>query len=907
MEILLFAIIGLGTGAIYSLSALGVVLIYRGSGVINFAHGAIGMIGVLVFVKLQQVIGWPLAALCGLVASAAVGALVQILVMRPLRNSTTLMRVIATLAVLVIVQGIAGLYIVTDLTPVPAFLPQGSLHILGGSIPYDRLIIFAVAVVLTIALSITYRRTLFGLRSSAVAENERTAAIYGVSSQSVSTINWAIGSALSAVAGILLVPITGLSLLSLTLVLIPALSAALLGGFRSFPLTLLGGLIIGVAQSEIARFLPIPGLGTVVPFALIMVVLLLRSDKLSFKSMVGERFPSAGSGRINIMWLLIASAIALALVWFVFSTVYIDAAILSVSVATILLSLVVVTGYAGQLSLMQYTLAGFGAWVAGTLAFHLGLPFLVVLVIGVLAALPIGFLVGLPSVRIRGVSLAVVTLGVAAMADAILFNNLAINGGFGGLKIGIPEIFGIPIDAITNPRGYFTVALIVFVILALMVANIRRGTVGRRLLAVRTNERAASAIGISVTSAKLYAFVVGAGIAAAGGVLLGFRNIVLLFDAYAVAESQTALAEGVVGGIGWLVGPLLGSQLHVGSIGGTFIDGLIHGVGQWLPVISGALLLLVILTNPDGIASVNAKGYRAIRDKLRKPSPKPVDLSAIAVRGAAAAPGEARRLEVRDASVAFGGVKALSDVNLVVEPGKITGLIGPNGAGKSTLIELISGFAQGSGEVVLGGKDISTLSPHRRARAGVARSFQSLELFEDMSVLDNIRAASDSHSALPMLADVVSPAKRTLSAPAIAAIREFDLEPVLSTTASDLAFGTRRLVAIARAVAADPAVLMLDEPAAGLSDGEKVELGRLLRRLVETRPMGILLVEHDMDLVLDVCDSVVALEFGQVIATGTPDAVRKDPDVVRAYLGLDDDVNTISDPITDGTTQPVTS
>jgi ABC-type branched-subunit amino acid transport system ATPase component/branched-subunit amino acid ABC-type transport system permease component len=888
-EILLFAVIGLGTGAIYALSALGIVLVYRSSGVINFAHGAIGMIGVLVFVKLQGPLGWPLAAVAGILASALVGVLVQVGVMRQLRNSTMLMRVIATLAILVVVQGVAGLFIVTDLTPVPAYLPQFSLFLLGGSLPFDRIVILLVAVVLTIVLTVVYRVTIFGLRSSAVAENERTAAIYGVSSQAVSTINWAIGSALSAVAGILLVPITGLSLTALTLILIPALSAALLGGFKSFPLTLAGGLIIGVVQSELQRFLPLPGLGTLVPFVLIIAVLLLRSDKLSFKSIVGERFPSAGNGFINAKWVVIVAAIALALVWFVFNPIYIDAAILSISVATILLSLVVVTGYAGQLSLAQYTLAGFGAWVAGTLAANFGLPFPLVLVIGVLAALPLGFLVGLPSVRIRGVSLAVVTLGVAAVFDAMLFNNIAINGGFGGMNIGFPDFFGIKIDVITNPKGYFTFSLVVFVLLALMVANIRRGTTGRRLLAVRTNERAASALGISVPGAKLYAFVVGSGIAAAGGVLLGFRNIRLLFDAYASAESQSALSEAVVGGIGWITGPLLGSQLHTGSIGGTFIDGLIHGAGQALPIISGALLLLVILTNPDGIASVNAKAYRAIRDRIRKPKVKPIDLEAMAVRGAAAAPPEPRRLEVRDASVSFGGVKAVTDANLVVEPGRITGLIGPNGAGKSTMIEMISGFVSGSGgQVMLGDQDISKFKPHQRARAGVARSFQSLELFEDMSVLDNIRAASDSHGGLPLVGDLVAPSKRTLSAPAIAAIREFDLEPVLGTVASDLAFGTRRLVAIARAVAGDPAVLMLDEPAAGLSDTEKTELGRLLRRLVETRPMGILLVEHDMDLVLDVCDSVVALEFGRVIATGTPAEVREDPEVVRAYLGLDD-------------------
>ena len=243
-------------------------------------------------------------------------------------------------------------------------------------------------------------------------------------------------------------------------------------------------------------------------------------------------------------------------------------------------------------------------------------------------------------------------------------------------------------------------------------------------------------------------------------------------------------------------------------------------------------------------------------------------------------------MEITGLSVSYGGVTALEDVSLRVEPGEVVGLIGPNGAGKTTLIDAVTGFTRPrAGRVLLGGQDVTGRHPTRLARDGLGRSFQSLELFEDMTVLDNLYAACERPGPWARLTDLVRPGSRPLPAQVCVAVREFRLQDSLDRPVGDLSYGERRLLAIARAVATSPSVLLLDEPAAGLSDDETLELAHLVRRLAEDWGMGVLLVEHDVDMVMSVCDQVVVLDFGRRICAGTPDEVRRDPAVRAAYLG----------------------
>jgi ABC-type branched-subunit amino acid transport system ATPase component len=254
-------------------------------------------------------------------------------------------------------------------------------------------------------------------------------------------------------------------------------------------------------------------------------------------------------------------------------------------------------------------------------------------------------------------------------------------------------------------------------------------------------------------------------------------------------------------------------------------------------------------------------------------------------------------IQVSKIRKAYGKTVAVDEVSFEVEEGEIFGLIGPNGAGKTTAIDAITGFVRpAAGEVLLDERSIVRWPVHRRARAGVSRSFQSLELFEDLTVLENVRTASDPRDRLAGLTGLAWPADPPLHSAAVAAIVDFDLSADLHRKASDLPFGRRRLVGIARAVATEPSVLLLDEPAAGLSDTESRELARLVRRLADDWGIAILLVEHDMSFVMGVSDELVVLDFGRVIGRGSPESIRAAPAVIAAYLGAaaDDDRTTQS-------------
>jgi ABC-type branched-subunit amino acid transport system ATPase component/ABC-type branched-subunit amino acid transport system permease subunit len=908
-----FALLGIGLGAIYALAAQGIVLVYRGSGVLNFAHGALVAVGAFAYVEADEA-GWGTApaVVAGVLGAALVGVLIHLLVMRPLRHASALTRVVATLGVLTVLQAaLVGwpFHFGDSQRFVSGFLPDGAVE-LGSdiSVSQDRLWILGIAAVLSLVLWAVYRSTRFGIITRAVAENDEVAASLGRSPDLVATANWAAGGALAGLAGVLVVPIIGLSVNQILLLLVPALAAALVGNFRSFPLTLLGGLLIGVIESELASgadwipgFLEAPGWSKSVPFLVIIAVLGIRGRALPLRSHVFDRMPRLGSGRIRpgtlavVMTMTVVAIDGVGVVGFdgVHAN-WVGAATTTAIGATICLSLVVVTGFAGQLSLAQYALAGIGAYVAARAAsggeliglFSFGqVDFTVAVVLGVVLTVPVGVLVGLPALRTRGVNLAVATLGLALLIERVVLGNPEYTGGYEGTVVPPPRFLGIDIDPVTFPRRYSLFCLAAFTIAALAVANLRRSSTGRRLVAVRTNERAAASLGISVIGAKLYAFGVAAAIAGLGGILLAFRSRSVLFAPYNVSNSIQVVIQTVLGGIGFIGGALFGGAIAVGGALSFSLRELVDVDDLMIILLSGLLLLVSLVLFPDGVASRIARDYRRVAalaaGLLRRPSRGPVPLGdgeRVAIRP--------HTLRLQEIGVRFGGVVAIESASLEVRPGQVVGLIGPNGAGKTTLIDVVSGFTPAqTGRVTLDGTPLDTWSARRRARAGIGRSFQSLELFEDMTVRDNLRAASDRRDAVAYLSDLVWPRNSPLPGTAVAAVREFGIEDDLDRLPGELPFGRRRLVGIARAVAAEPSVLLLDEPAAGLDEHETAELGALVRGLATEWGLGILLVEHDVSLVMSICDRIVALDFGNVIAQGTPEEIRRDAAVVAAYLG----------------------
>jgi ABC-type branched-subunit amino acid transport system ATPase component/branched-subunit amino acid ABC-type transport system permease component len=907
-EVIQFAILGLSSGALLALFAMGLVVVYRGSAVVNFAHGAIGMVGTYVFWALSANDGWAYlpAFAAGVLACAAIGLLTHFLIMHPLRGAAPVTRMIATLGLLTVLeQGMSHIVSPTSKI-VHGALPTSTVHILGATVGADKLILFGISLVLVAALSAFYRYTKFGWATTAANENRRALAALGYSQSKLAAISWVLGTAIAGVAGILLAPTIGLQVTQLTLLILPGLAAAVVGNLRSFSLTLVGGLAIGIIQSEISRYVSTPGWSDTAPFILILIVLLVRGQDRGLRTQIAERMPKLGTGRIRLGLVIPAVVAMIVIVNLNISASWMEAIVTTFGFAVILLSFVPVTGYSGQLSLAQYAFAGWGAWIAGRLYATTGTPFILVIVIAVLSAVPLGIMLGAICLRTRGIYLAIATLGLAVTLQNLIFDSASLTGGTTGTIIPNPKIFGIDIGAILHGDRYAIFCIVVFTIAAVAVANLRRGRSGRRLLATRANERAAASLGINPMIARLYAFGLSSGIAALGGILITFRNPAIVYTEFETLASIQLVAQAVVGGIGWIIGPVLGALGQLGGVISLLLNPLGGNVTSYLPLAFGVLLLITITQAPDGAAELVAGQVEWVRDRVvpkdginlfRRKGDEPTGPAPVPDGEKASRRGPVRAdkvpalpLTAKGVGVQFGGVRVLTDVDLTVNPGEVVGLIGPNGAGKTTTIDVLSGFVRPrEGSVKLGDTELVGQGPSKVARAGLARSFQSLELFDDMTVRDNLRTAAEPRDAKAFLADLVWPRRRPLGPTVDAVIAEFELEPWLDHLPTDLPYGRRRLVAIARAVASEPSVLCLDEPAAGLDEAERKELAEVVSRLAAEWGMGVLLIEHDTDLVLGLCDRITVLNFGQVLASGTPEQIRANPEVIAAYLGGGDE------------------
>jgi ABC-type branched-subunit amino acid transport system ATPase component/branched-subunit amino acid ABC-type transport system permease component len=880
VDALTFGVLGLGVGGAYALLAQGILVVYRGSGTVNFAQGAIAMISAyLAYQDLAGHVTVPVAMALGVVAGAVVGLLQYLLVMRWLRNSSPLRRLIGTLGVMLLLEAIATLRYGSTLVLVSSPFPTKPVTVLPDlTLTLDRLIMLGVAIVASCVLAWLYKHTFFGHATTAVSENELAAAAVGLSPDRIAMVNWTLGGALAGIAGVLIAPISGLNVDNLVLTVVVAVTATLVGRFHSFILTLLGGLAIGVGQSEIARFVTTPGASTAFPLVVIIVALVFSGKSLPERGVIADRLPKVGSGRINpALGLLIAGAVT-ALIWTV-PVAWVDALTASLVACLLLLSLVVVTGYAGQVSLGHAALAGVGAFVVGRLVATTGMPVEVAVLCALGIAIPAGLLFAIPAVRIRGTTLAILTLSLGMAINAVVFQNAGWTGGLAGTTVGVLKVFGLNIDYIEHPQRYATAVLIVVVVSATLVSVVRRSALGYRMLAVRENELAATAIGVDVARTKAVAFAVSSGIAAIAGVCLAFQGHTVEFTSFDVLESLFIVGYAVVGGVGMIGGALLGATLADGGPGAYAINQL-GGLGAYLNIIIASLLILNVLTVGDGAAVAFRMPKRLARwlppwpgeRKLTKEPSRHEQNVGVPV------------LDVDRLSLNYGGIRALDNIRLRVQAGEIVGLIGPNGAGKTSLLDAISGLANvNTGSVRVAGTDVRGLPPAARARLGLGRTFQAAELFEDLTIGENLKSARWSTGVRAALASLSG----------ACAVPEAALESLESIAVGDpssmfpheLSLGQRRVAAVARALAGDPIVLMLDEPAAGLDEVKIGELTALLRRIAGVHNIGVLLVEHHVGLIMDVCDRVYVLESGKLLAEGTPEEVGSDERVTSAYLG----------------------
>lgn len=616
----------------------------------------------------------------------------------------------------------------------------------------------------------------------------------------------------------------------------------------------------------------------------------------------------------------------------------IDAAANAAAFAVLALGLNIVVGFAGLLDLGYAAFFAIGAYLYGALTsfqilphwapfwepfaalglvarlpndlVHFTVSFWLALPLAALVAAGCGVAFGAPTLRLRGDYLAIVTLGFGEIVPIVARNLPAVTNGAAGLNgIAPPSVLGHSFGVAATPYYYVAVGMVL--LLMLVSVRLRDSRIGRAWMAIREDETAASAMGIDRVRFKLLAFATGAAFAGMAGTFYVAKLQTATPEMFGFPVSVMVLVMIVLGGLGSVRGVVLGAVLlsllqswwladlteWLHALGGALAIPLLTRIelAPATELIFGIVLVVMMLFRRDGLVPATgrqaAMSFERQHAEVERRSPPPQ-----VPRAATEAPPV---LSVNAVGVRFGGLVALRDVSFAVPEGGVLAIVGPNGSGKSTLFNVMTGLVPASaGSVVLTPRDapprdLTRLKPHRILRAGIARTFQNIRLFPDLTVLQNVLIGE--HARLrsgPIRAVLRLPATRAEEraardrAIAILSLFANRLLPRLDQPVRALSYANRRRVEIARALASRPRVLLLDEPTAGMNPAETLELADQIAAL-NANGLTIVLIEHKLDVVAQLADSVVVLDGGEVIARGTPDAVRRDPQVIAAYLGRD--------------------
>ena len=538
-------------------------------------------------------------------------------------------------------------------------------------------------------------------------------------------------------------------------------------------------------------------------------------------------------------------------------------------------------GYTGQTSLGHAGFYAVGAYTGALLATKLGLGFWSALPASVLLAAAAGLLVALPALKLEGPYLAMVTIAFGIIVDSVLIEWADLTGGTqGGLNIPRPMVAGarLPLER------QFVLIVAAAAAATLLMRNLVRSPWGRAFLAVRDNPIAAQAIGLSTRRVKVVAFTISAALAGAGGHLFAFLQGFISPEAFEFDTSIFFLTAVIFGGQGTLLGPVVGAPIM------TFLPELLQRFVDYRLIIYGAMITASLYVLPLGVVGSLARRRAPGQGADARPFARHASSPPVVARAASPARSAEAVVTLEDVRVNFGGVRALNGVSLQVAPGAIHALIGPNGAGKTVLLNVLCGYYQPTGGTVrLGPREITGLPAHRVARLGVARTFQTTQLFGELTVLQNVLAGFPGQTRRRLLDSAVASARlrreeEARRERALALLAFVGYPGHLDAPAKTLPFGHQRLVEIARALALDPILLAMDEPAAGLNPKEIEVLDELISR-IRARGTAVLLVEHHMDLVMGISDRITVLDYGGKLAEGPPDAIQADPRVVQAYLG----------------------
>jgi ABC-type branched-subunit amino acid transport system ATPase component/ABC-type branched-subunit amino acid transport system permease subunit len=758
---------------------------------------------------------------------------------------------------------------------------------------------------LVVALALFLRYSVLGKQIRAAANNADAARLCGISVGMVSAVTWALAGGFSAVSAVLQAPTQpSFNIASLgPYLLMVTLGAAAFGAFVSVPGALGGGLLIGLVSQLVSAQTSSASDAELAVFVLILLIILVRGKAIAaafhLSGTVAEEIPvtripvsisNVAVVRRQPLWLS-SAALLLALVWpqlpyfhtagneFLLSLILIY--------AVVGVSMTMLVGWAGQVSLGHFALVGLGAYLAARWSNHGWSLGALLLVTGSICALTMVF-VGLPALRVRGLTLAVTTLGFAVIGTDWLFRQKWVGSSQPfGVTVRSPRI-GPGLGTPESQLAVYYVALAVLVLAVVTAASLRRSSPGRLFLAVRDNERASAAFGISPATVKLAILAVSGFFAGTAGVLWADAWKTVSPIQFPADISAAIIAIPVIGGMGSLGGAVAAAVL---LYGGTFfvgphVAGLFGNFGHNLGFslfLSGTLMALTLLKVPTGLAGVAQQKWQQY-----------IDRRAAREEQAQAGTDSTLPLRVEGVHVHFGGVVALDQPDITVHRAEIVGLIGTNGAGKTTLMNVISGLIiPDQGSVLLFGHQVIDLPPDFRASYGLARSFQDASLFAGLTVRETIQVAlAHRHKVGIVSAMVAAPWVRAnerrsrLNADEL--VERFGLGPWATARAAELSTGTRRICDLVAQVATQPKLILLDEPTAGIAQREAEAFGPLLRQIRDELDCSVLIVEHDMPLLMGLCDRIYALEAGRVIAEGTPDEIRSNPLVVASYLGTEE-------------------
>ena len=678
------SVLGLGTGAIIAAMAIGLVVAYRASGVINFGHGAIATYVTYVYISLfddgmypvpplpnplapieglfdveifdiptMVDLGGPMgsgpAMLIALLTAALLGLIAHYAVFRPLRYAPVLAKVVASVGIMLFLQAAVVLRFGARAKQAEPIFPNDPVDIAGVRINEDRFWLLGTVVLITLLLWALFKFTKFGVATRAAAENEQFTTLLGFNADFQAGVSWVLASVLAGLFGILVAPITGVTPLLFTVLLISSLGAALLGRMSSFVIAAAAGIALGMLDGQLFRvefewdWLPNVGIRRALPFVVIALAMVIRGESLPSRgALVEGRLPEAFAPVIT-RWrasgygILMVVSFALT----VFAPFQYRAAMTNSMVGVILaLSFVVVTGYVGQISLMQMALAGVAAFGVGSFGTSAGMPMLIAMPLAIVCGVGFGLVAALPSLRTRGASLAIVTLASGLAIQEIFFKRTGWFGLDKSNKISDPpEIFGFEFgpnsdfffsDDKIPTAGFGIFVFVLTVASCFAVMRLRRSRLGEQMLAVRVNERAAAAAGVNVASIKLAAFGISSFFAALGGVLTAYKLGSYGQDSFGIFASLTALAFAYLGGISTVGGAVTAGTLYASGIGIILSDEYLFDIGPYTAYVAGFFLIATAVYNNEGIDGFQRKQFHQFVNWVRaKVGRGPLDPAAL--------------------------------------------------------------------------------------------------------------------------------------------------------------------------------------------------------------------------------------------------------------------------------------